>query len=348
MAILSVKASGMVTALGFNSPASLAAMRAGISGVSEANLWDSESGEYLQAGRPGTPQWWEGPDMLAELATPPIIECLESIPQVNPDSIPVFLLLSPPTRPHRHPDLEEVVVQGIEHRLQYKLPPGSTLINKGRSGIFHALQTAKQLIKDHRVPHCIIVGVDSFLRQNVVEAYLKERRILTNDNSNGFIPGEAACAILVGPTGSEPHGELCITGLGLGREVGTISSEHPVTGDGLTQAMKSALKEAGITFSDADFWLTDQNGEHYKFKESALAKIRLERLRKESRLRRFETWHPIEYLGEIGAAIAPCLLGIALSAYRKDYAPGLRALMHVSEDDGDRAALVLEWKKKGR
>ena len=342
---IAIKASGMVTSVGFNATSSCAAIRAGISGVNEANLWDSSTGEYLQAGRPETPQWWEGPDMLAELATPPIIECLESIPQADPDSIPVFILLCAPTRPYRDTDLETIVIQGIEHRLQRKLSPNSALIHKGGSGIFVALQATDKLIKEHKATHSIIVGVDSFLRQNVVEEYLEERRILTNDNSNGFIPSEAACAILVGPAGRESDGELCITGLGSGLESGTIRSEHPVTGEGLVKAMKSALGEAGITFSDTDFWLTDQNGEHYKFKESTLAKIRLERMRKVPGLRRFEIWHPIEYLGEIGAAIAPCLLGIALCAYKKDYAPGLRSIMHLSEDDGERVALVLEWKK---
>lgn len=342
---IAIKASGMVTSVGFNAASSCAAIRAGISGVNEAKLWDSSTGEYLQAGRPETPQWWEGPDMLAELATPSIIECLESIPQVDPNSIPVFVLLCAPTRPHRDPDLETVVFQGIEHRLQHKLSPDSALIHKGGSGIFVALQATKKLIQKHKATNCIIVGVDSFLRQNVVKEYLEERRILTNDNSNGFIPGEAACAILVGPAGRESGGELHITGMGSGLESGTINSDQPVTGDGLTKAIKSALGEAGIAFSDTDFWLTDQNGEHYKFKESAIAKIRLERIRKVPRLRRFETWHPIEYLGEIGAAIAPCLLGITLSAHKKDYAPGLRSIMHLSEDDGERVALVLEWKK---
>ncbi len=342
MTTIAIKASGMITAVGFNAASSCAAIRAGISGVKVANLWDSSAGEYLQAGRPETPQWWAGADMLAELATPPIVECLERIPQVNPDSIPILILLSPPTRPYRPSDLEEVVVHGIEHRLQYKLPSGSTVISKGRTGIFHALQTAKQLIKEHRASNCIIVGVDSFLRQNVLEAYLEERRILTNDNSNGFIPGEAACAILVGPTGRESDGELWIIGLGLGREVGTISSEQPVTGDGLTQAIKLALKEAGIAFSNTDFWLTDQNAEHYKAKECTIAQIRLERRSKPAPLP-YEIWHPIEYLGEIGSAIAPCLLGVCLAAAKKDYSPGPLTLMSVGEDNGERTALVLRW-----
>ena len=44
MVTLAVLASGMVTALGFNAPATLAALRAGVSGVGEIPWTDFESG----------------------------------------------------------------------------------------------------------------------------------------------------------------------------------------------------------------------------------------------------------------------------------------------------------------
>jgi 3-oxoacyl-[acyl-carrier-protein] synthase-1 len=52
-------------------------------------------------------------------------------------------------------------------------------------------------------------------------------------------------------------------------------------------------------------------------------------------------WHPIEHLGEVGAAILPCLLAWAAHAMREGYAPGGRALCHVGSDTGERAALVV-------
>lgn len=58
MAPLAVKASGMITAVGFNSGNSCAAIRAGISGAKEANLWDAESGEFLSSGKVDLPHWW--------------------------------------------------------------------------------------------------------------------------------------------------------------------------------------------------------------------------------------------------------------------------------------------------
>jgi 3-oxoacyl-[acyl-carrier-protein] synthase I len=333
----------MVTAAGFNARSTCAAIHAGISGVQVDNLWDPGAGKYLSLGRPRTSQWWEGADMMAELAAPAIAECLKAIPTIPPQNVPIFLLLSPPSRPHRDPNLEEEVARGLEHRLKYVLPSGSQCVSRGRTGIFHALNQASLLFQNRQASHCIIAGVDSYLRQAVVEAYIERRRLLTESNSNGFISGEAACAVLVEPAGSLLGEALRITGWGLANEPGTIDSDQPLTGNGLTEALRDALSQAGIQFSDADYWLTDQNGEHYKFKEAMVAKIRLERNGKQPRQRRFEIWHPIEYLGEIGAAIAPCLLGVALAAHRIGYAPGPRALLHVSEDEGERTAFVLEW-----
>lgn len=140
--------------------------------------------------------------------------------------------------------------------------------------------------------------------------------------------------------------ELLIEGIGFSEETGNILGEQPVKGDGLTQALRTAMNQAGVQFSDADYWLNDQNGEHYKFKEATLAQIRLERMREQPRRQRFEVWHPIEYIGEVGAAIVPCLFGFARDAHRMDYAPGPLALLHVGSDEGRRAALVLKWRRK--
>jgi 3-oxoacyl-[acyl-carrier-protein] synthase-1 len=186
------------------------------------------------------------------------------------------------------------------------------------------------------------VGVDTFLRQSVADAYVAERRVLTPGNSNGFIPGEAACAVLVAPASQREDCELRIIGWGDSREAGTVLSDKPLTGHGLTSALGDALKEAGLTWADTQYWLTDQNAEHYKAKECTLAQMRLER-RTQPAAHPFQIWHPIEFLGEIGSAIGPGLLGLGLASSEGGYAPGPLALMSVSEDSGERAAFVLQW-----
>src|SRR5208283_5975778 len=106
MPALAIKACGMVTAVGFNAPASLAALRAGIRNVNETNLWDPESGTYLAAGKVPLPQWWVGLGKLAELAAPAILECLEAAKPVPAQNIPVLLGVAPPDRPFRFSGLD--------------------------------------------------------------------------------------------------------------------------------------------------------------------------------------------------------------------------------------------------
>jgi hypothetical protein len=49
-----------------------------------------------------------------------------------------------------------------------------------------------------KYPQVLIAGVDSLLNFATLQALYERGRILSADNSNGFIPGEGACALLVG------------------------------------------------------------------------------------------------------------------------------------------------------
>lgn len=341
--LVAILASGMVTAAGFNSRSTCAAIRAGVSGVRTGNIPDPSVGEGLPAGRPDPPQWWEGPDMLAELAAPAVLECFDSLPPgTDRSKVPVFVLLSPLDRPHRPADLDRIVLDALVDRLPFDLDSESGVLHSGRTGVLAAFLRARGLFGGRHATHAVIVGADSFLRRPVVEAYMERRRVLTGDNSNGFIPGEAACAVLIAPSRERGGPELRIVGWGGGRETGTIDSEEPLTGDGLTAAVREALARPKVKMAETKYWLTDQNAEHYKAKECTLVQARLLR-RNRPGLPAYEIWNPIEYLGDIGSAIGPCLLGLALVASRGGYAPGPMALMHVGEDDGDRAAFVLQW-----
>jgi 3-oxoacyl-[acyl-carrier-protein] synthase-1 len=281
--------------------------------------------------------------MLAELAAPAISECLAALPKgVERKSVPILIILSPADRPCREPELERTVIAGIQERLRSTPIGGLTTYGIGRTGLLQALDQASQLFSDPTITHAVVVGVDTFLRQRVVDAFIEERRVLTAKNSNGFIPGEAACAVLVAPISEGGDSEFRIIGWGEGRETGSILGDQPLTGNGLTGAVRGALDRAGLKMADTHYWLTDQNAEHYRAKECTVTQIRLERREKPAEPP-FRLWQPIEFLGDIGSAIGPCLLGVGLAAYVGGYAPGPLALMSVGEDDGERAAFVLQW-----
>lgn len=333
---VSVIASGMVTAVGLNAPSSCAAIRCAIDNFSETRFMDS-GGEWIIGSQVPLEQPWRGLPKLVHMAAPAIQECLAHTGNVRPEMIPLLLCVAEKERPGRLAGLDDQLFHDIEARLGVHFHPHSGVIARGRVAGALALAEARRLIYEERVPFCIIAGTDSFLVAATLASYEKADRLLTSQNSNGFIPGEASAAVLIGPPRRSNEPELLCLGLGAGQEKATIDSEEPFRADGLVQAFQSAFADSGRTFADVDYRITDSNGEQYWFKEAAVAVTRLLREHKEL----LEIWHPADCVGEIGAASAPCVLGVALAAARNRYAPGRGALCHFSADDGERLALLL-------
>ncbi|WP_218187953.1 PAAR-like domain-containing protein [Desulfosarcina cetonica] len=161
--------------------------------------------------------------------------------------------------------------------------------------------------------YCIVAGTDSYLTAGTLSGLEENQRLLTDSNSDGFIPGEAAAAVRLALKANAPTAPVTITGIGFGSEKATIVSEEPLRADGMVAAIKSALAMAGCDMGALDFRICDLSGEQYGFKEAALALTRLLRVRKEE----FDIWHPAECIGETGAAIVPVVLCVAAAALKK-------------------------------
>ncbi|MBI5255974.1 MAG: hypothetical protein HY855_05710 [Burkholderiales bacterium] len=338
MTSLAVRRFGMVTALGFNAPASLAALRAGISAVRATGWVEQETGAPLRGALVPLPQWWEGTGKLADLVAPAIQECLASVPPAQAAQVPLLIGVAHPDRPGRFADLEQRLLPEIQARLGWPAHPQSRLIAADQTSGLHALLLARALIEAGQAEQVVVAGVDSFLQRDTLRAFEQRRRLMTESNSNGFFPGEAGAAVLVCGAGG-PGSELRVLGIGTATEPAPIESTEPFQARGMTHAVQQALDGAGRRLADIAYRLTDLSGEHYKFKEAAFV---AGRLGGGERAQPLDLWHPIEYLGEVGAAILPCLLAQAAHAAVYGYAPGPLALCHLGSDAGERAALVLD------
>ncbi|GGO36884.1 3-oxoacyl-ACP synthase [Gemmobacter aquaticus] len=351
---LSVIGYGIWSALGPDGPSTVAGLRTRMIASETGALWDATGDAGLPLFRVAAHQWWTGPDFLPELAVPVIEECLAQVGALPPAlrrrtaEVPILVAAPPRHRPTSPPDPEARLLAGIERRLGRPLPPGSGVIAAGRVGLPHLVARASAQID--RYPLQILVGVESFIRQGLVDTYLAQGRLFCAANSSGFIPGEAAAALLVMRSGARNGPELAITGMGAGQEPGRDggSREAAVTGAGLTTAMRAAVTASGRDFFDIPCLLGDLNGEHFKFKEAAIATMRIDRAPPEGASRRprgyAEHWNVIEGLGEIGAALMPVQLGWAFEAGRQGRLPQGRALAFAGEDDGARVAMTLEMR----
>ncbi len=342
---LSVLASGLVTCLGFNGPASLAAMRAGVRHVRLTNLWDPFAGDYVAAGKVDLPQWSPGAGKLADLVAPAIGECFKAaMPATQTDArrIPLFLVLPRPDRPHLQARLDERLLGEIGFKLNLPVHAASRLFPADRAATVSALAAAQQWLVGNAEPYCVVAGVDSLIEPKLVDELLHRRRILSGGNSNGFSPGEAASAVLIGRDGHGFDSELQILGWGSGHEPATPESDVPLRGDGLIDAIGQALRVSGLSMQETHFRIADLNGEHDRFKEMTFAMLRYER---QPRPLLNELWHPVEHVGEVGAAIGPLLLAVALHAGQRDYGVGSTALCTLSNDDGARACVVTRFRQ---
>jgi len=343
---LAVLGSGMVTGVGLTSSATCAAMRAAISNFTETEFINRAGEWVIGCPVPFNPPW-RGVTKLANMVAPAIRECLAHAGGIQPTGIPLLLCVAEKDRPGRLNGLDDRLFEEIERLLAVRFHPRSQVISRGRVGGAVALEMVRTLIHQERLPLGLVAGVDSFLVGRTLAAYEEKQRLLTRANSNGFIPGEAGAAVLLAPPSDLPRAQLLCVAIGFGREYATVESGEPLRADGLVEAFRALYRDGGVTLEDADYRCTDSNGEQYGFRQDRLAIRRTLRKLKD----RFDHWHPADCIGEVGAAVGPCVLGLALSAARMGYAPssgtgsapGRGVLCHFSNDDGERAALLLRY-----
>jgi 3-oxoacyl-[acyl-carrier-protein] synthase-1 len=325
----------MTTSVGFTAPASCAAIRAGINGFSETEF-TALGGEPIVGAQVPLAKNIRGLPRLAKIIAGPICECFDVDSSLMPEDVPLLLGVAEKTRLGRFADLDTALIPLVEQILKVNFHPLSHVVTTGRTSGAIAVHEATKLVNESGFRRVIVAGVDSFLVSETLDYFEDNDRLLTEYNSNGFIPGEAGAAILVGPDDGA-YG-VRIRSLGFANEVATIESDLPLRADGLATAYRQALTAAGIGLHDIDYRIADLSGEQYWFKEAALALARVIRVRKEFQ----EIWHPADCLGETGAAAAPCMMCIAWWAARKAYAPGPLVLAQSCGDDGTRIAIVLD------
>jgi 3-oxoacyl-[acyl-carrier-protein] synthase-1 len=288
-------------------------------------------------------QPWRGKTKLLKMAAAAINECLTNNKQIIPKDTPLFLCLSEHERKGRVIDNDNQFFLDLQTELGVEFHEQSRIIARGHVAVAVALKHARELLQERKVNQVLIAATDSLLVAPTLAHYEENERLLTSQNSNGFIPGEAGAALVVESVHAKPEPQLICHGLGFGVEKAHVDSEEPLRADGLTAAIKESLADAGCGESILQFKITDISGEQYHFKESSLAFSRLDRTKREE----FDIWHPADCIGEVGSVIGAVMLAVLKSACEKDYSKGHHILAHVGDDDGKRSSMIIAWQKVG-
>lgn len=336
-----IVSTGMVCPVGLNAESACAAMRAGISAFEELPYCDNNGEPIMGAIVPGyTLDSRNFEKRLIEMLACAIKECLGKLPELSVEKIPLLVGLAEAGRPGFPSGLTENIIDRLEVLLGRNFHPKfSQVISSGHTAGFEALGIARELMKNHGVPACLVCGVDSYIRAGSLLWLDQHWRLKTEENSDGVIPGEAAGAILVCRRSNEPtSGEIRVAGSGFGREEANVLSDEPLLGLGLALAAKSALAEAGLLMNQVEFRVSDATGESYGFREHSLALARVMRIVRQE----FSIWHCADSIGDTGAAAGLCQLVVAYHAFVNEYAPGNKVICFTSSTPGERAVAVLQ------
>jgi 3-oxoacyl-[acyl-carrier-protein] synthase-1 len=328
---LCVSSCGAVTAVGNSSAPTFAALRAGISAF-RATCYRTIYGEKI-IGAPvlSLEARALGVDYLASLAGPALNECLMTLSRTERARTGFLLGVGESL------SMEEG--RTLVRNLSMAQGLGSTsrlaVVHRGEQSITPSLAQAAEWIDKGLVDHCVVGGVETFLTRTALRELETGRRLKTSRCSDGVIPGEAACFVVVTRFDSHRRSDgLSVVVRGLG--FSNVEQGSGRRGDGLSRAMRGALGRAGVAARQVGFRASNQSGESVAALESGIAAMRVFRDPGPYP----PAWLPAESVGMVGAPIGALLLGWTATGFAKDYAPGEVALFELTSADGFHAALV--------
>ncbi|MCM5680086.1 hypothetical protein M8A51_11130 [Schlegelella sp. S2-27] len=281
----------------------------------------------------------QGPERYMAMLRPALDEALAVLPPAC--TVPLALGL-PPDRPGRPQNLASQLQSRLEAAYHGRLQP-VIVFELGHAATLYALDTAGNSMRHGSIPLCLVAGVDSYLDPETLE-WLDDSDQLHGggpfNNAWGFIPGEAAAAMLVVRPDLRARSPIPmqaeVLGVSTGCETKLIKTDAVCIGEGLTQAFRQVLQclpaEARV-----DNIFCDMNGEAYRADEYGFTALR-------TRERFFDATAfiaPADCWGDVGAAGAVLHAAMAVACSAQGYGRGPLSLVWASSEGGERAAALI-------
>lgn len=334
---LRIAARGMCCSLGFHAAAATAAIQARVNHFRATPFVAGGGAPIVGAPLHDTPVW--GAERMALMVRQVVTQCLGEPVANGHAGVAVMILCAEPGRPGM--PREHLLETLRQLHTDWRLHPDCSVRAYGKAGIAEALQRVAQLQRPGRGDgprQVLLVGADSLLDAATIEAFLAQERIAgTDEQTDGFIPGEGAGAVLLT---REPADEPApwIDAAAGAVDPWRWGGEQPMRAEGLTRAIRHAAAMAGTRVADLEFHASGMTGEAWYAREVSLALSRC----MESKRAQFRHHMVAQFLGETGAASPVLTLAwLADVMGRPRGGPGRRGLLHFAGDDGQRSALVL-------
>lgn len=285
-----------------------------------------------------------GPARLSALASVALGECLRALPAGSAATLPLFLAVpGEPARasaaglggPAQDPgdralldDLSSASGGAVDG-------PRSMALRFGRAGGALALTVAASRLRQRQVPFVLVGGVDSHHDADRLDALDDAKRLHAEDVENGFLPGEGAAFLLLGPPGSAAP-LARIHSVAVENEPRPLGSAEPCQGLAMTLAMQRALEDADL--SRPIRVVSDIVEERHRVSEWLLASGRLVAFLGSSP----EHEQPLLVTGDLGAASLPFLVAYVAGLFRAcAFEDAPRSVLVLGSSDGEERGAVL-------
>lgn len=341
---LEICSAGLCCSVGYNLEAAACAIRANMDHFQQSDF-ETLQHERILVARIDEDELW-GQARIAQWIALAIDDCLNSVQTKNFEKVPLIWLAPEPERSSTDEDWYTDTFAKAIDQLDLDFHPCSGVMPLGRAGLAEALIRAHSLLDLPDCDHVLLVGADTYLNAATLNSYLQKERLQVRGNTDGFIPGEAAAAILlrkavIGASKVDSTAKCApkvyITGLGIGDEPGRWDGSVPSKSQGLTKAIRSALKMSCIDYNALRFRVSDQNGESFFTRDATNALTRVT----PSGGNALSLLTLADCIGEVGAATGPAMLAyiskiIASPSNLQEY-----GLIHLANDNGLRCAVIL-------
>lgn len=336
---------GASTPVGRDALSSAAAVRAGISGFANHPYMIDTAGESMRA---AIAPWLEidcqGQERFEQLLFPAIDQALEPIAAAGDKSTRIALALGlPAERPGLAEGFHAAIRASVEQKYAGRFVAHAAL-NVGHAAGYLGMHAALRRMTEGAFDACVVAGVESYLSAPETLEWLEENDQLHGagplNNAWGFIPGEAAGAVLLMTEAAQTRLQLApmarLLSVGRAVEQNRIKTQTVCVGEGLTAAFREALSGLPSGYKVSDVYC-DMNGEPYRADEFGFAALRT----KEWFESASDFVAPADCWGDVSAASTPLHIMLAAIAGRKSYAKGALAFVWASSESGERGSAVL-------
>jgi len=338
---------GMLTPIGFDAPSSCAAIKAGISAYALSDYRTQTGKQVTLSGIPDgvfsemeieidEGEYYSSHlDHVIRMSVFAIKEALSKQNINNP--IPFIFSLQ---EPHKNltPVNTETLMTNFVDQCEFPLDiKKSHFLSSGRASGILGLELAMRYLNEQNEDYVLLGGADSHWSRSHIGLLDKDERLNVEGSTDGFVPGEAACYILLTRHPEKALNNagniISLSAPGTGHEPGHLGSEQPYLGEGLDQAVKQALK--GYSGGNITKIYNSMNGESHWAKEFGVITIRNKAHFNES----MQVIHPAQNYGDLGAATGSMLIGVAAHELLKQTQQEDTHLVYASSDSAWRAAV---------